>query len=133
MLSSYFIEIKTGVDYSVDTYDAAAGRMTAMLVSILSDPGHMNALTHDEPRESCHSEVEVSLEEVDGCMRELIAKVVVDITADNPVKFDKSKWTKLIKARPEADEWKKMKIFKRQVPILPEAPSGAGSSGTAAE
>ena len=36
------------------------------------------------------------------------------------IKFDKSKFTKLLKARPEADEWKAMKVFKRMVPNVPD-------------
>ena len=119
MLSSYFVELRTGCDYTLDTYDAAAGRLLHMVTSLLADSKNIASLTHDAIRDSCHSEVEVMLEE--GEKRELVAKVVVDITADEHVKFDKSKWTKMIKARPESDEWKKMKINKRMVPNVPEA------------
>lgn len=115
MLSSYFLELRTGQDYASDAYDAAAQRMVNMLVSLLSDSQTINALTHDATRESCHSDVEVMLE-FNGTVRELVGKVVVDIRADAACKFDKSKWTKLVKARPEADEWKLLKISKRAVP-----------------
>lgn len=119
MLSSYFIELRTNTDYALADYDAAAGRLVHMLVSILSDPTSVSALTHDAARETCHSEVEAMLDPgPDG--RELVARVVVDVVAEGPVKFDKAKWTKLVKARPEADEWKRMKINKRQVPIVPD-------------
>ena len=119
MLSSYFIELQTGTDYTPADYDAAAGRLVTMCVALLSDQQNVMSLTHDAERESCHSEVEVGLETTANG-RQLVAKAVVDVLADQPVKFDKSKFTKLLKARPEADEWKSMKIFKRQVPNVPD-------------
>lgn len=118
MLSSYFLEMRTGCDYTADDYDAAAGRLINMLTALLSDKEHLDTLTHGAEHHTCHSEIEVELE---GTPRELVAKVVVDVVASVPVKFDKAKWTKLVKARPESDEWKKMKINKRQVPIEKEA------------
>jgi hypothetical protein len=119
MLSSYLIEIHTGTDYDEKDYDGAAGRLVHMCVALLSDVTSIDALTHDSQRESCHSEVEVGLEAfTEG--RELVAKAVVDIVASQPVKFDKGKLTKLLKARPEFDEWKSMKIFKKQVPNVPD-------------
>ena len=122
MLNSYFVELHTGTNYTPDTYDGAAGRLVHMLVALLSNPEHVVALTHDANRESCHSEIEVGLEPNPTTgTRQLVAKTVVDIVADGPVKFDKSKFTKLIKARPEADEWKGMKIFKRMVPNVPDS------------
>ena len=110
MISSYFLEMHTGVDYTVDEYDAAAGRLANMIVALLSDRSKTDAITHESAVESFHSEIEVMLEE-----GELLARVVVDITAETPVKFDKGKWTKFLKSRPEFDEWKKMKIHKRLV------------------
>lgn len=120
MLSSYFLEFHTGCDYQCVDYDAAAGRLVHMCVAILSDPQHVQALTHDAERTVCHSEVEVGLEPGADGARELVAKAVVDIVAPKAVKFDKSKLTKLMKARPEADEWKAMKVYKKQVPNVPE-------------
>ena len=120
MLSSYYLEVHTGTDYGRDTYDAAAGRLVGMCVTILSSADHMNALTHDAERESCHSEVEVNLETTpEG--RELVAKVVVDIVAPQPVKLDKAKLTKLFKAHPVSDEWKGMKVYKKMIPQVPES------------
>ena len=115
MLSSYFIELHTGTDYEQDEYDAAAGRLCAMLVSIVSDAPTMSALTYNATRTSCHTEVEISLEPIDAG-RELVAKAVVDITGDELIKLDKSKLTKLLKAHRHFDEWKKMKVLKKQVP-----------------
>ena len=121
MLSSYFIELRTGTDYNQDAYDDAAGRMVHMCVALLSDAQSMQSLTHTVTKESCHSEVEVGLEPAADGGRELVAKAVIDIVAPTMVKFDKSKFTKLLKARPEFDEWKAMKIFKRMVPNVPDA------------
>ena len=107
------------MDYGPDTYDLAAGRLMAMCVALLSDSTSMSALTHHERRESCHSEIEVCLEPTQEG-RELVAKAVVDLVGDKPIKFDKAKLTKLVKARAEIDEWKAMKIFKKQVPNIPD-------------
>lgn len=120
MLSSYFLELRTGTDYTLADYDEAAGRLTQMCVALLSDTQSIKSLTHDATRESCHSEVEVGLESTADGSRELVAKAVVDIVAPQSVKFDKSKFTKLLKARPEFDEWKAMKIYKKMVPQVPD-------------
>lgn len=117
MLSSYFLELRTGENYTEPCYDEAAGSLMHMLANILSNAEHLSALTHNAPRESCHSEIEVMLEE-----GELVAKAVVDIHAQGPVKLDKSKFTKLVKARAEAEEWKNLKVHKRQVPNVPSPP-----------
>jgi hypothetical protein len=116
MLSSYYLELRTGTSYDEDEYDAAAGRLISMLASVLSSDSHVSALTHAAPRESCHSEIEVSLDE-----NELIAKAVVDVVAQDAVKFDKAKFTKIIKAQAQTEEWKTLKIHKRQVPNVPES------------
>ena len=115
MLSSFFLEIRTGVDYPPADYDAAAGRLAHMMVTVLSDAQTLNTLTHDAPRDACRTELEVSLE---PCLagRELVGKAVVDLHAPEKVGLDKSKLSKLLKARPEADEWPKMKIAKKAVP-----------------
>tara|TARA_B100000579_G_scaffold326312_2_gene276170 strand:- start:504 stop:863 length:360 start_codon:yes stop_codon:yes gene_type:complete len=116
MLSSYFLELRTNTDYDGETYDSAAGRLMQMCTAILSSSQNAQSLTHDAPLDSCHSEVEVSLDPSPDGGRELVAKVVVDIVAPDVVKFDKGKLTKLIKARPEFDEWKAMKIYKSKAP-----------------
>ena len=124
MLSAYFLEVRTQTDYSADEYDAAAGRLAGLLVSILSDAESIRVLTHDAERTTCVSEVEVSLEAGEGS-RELVAKVVVDMTGPQPIKFDKSKWTKMVKAHTACEEWPKISLRKKQVPNVPltEAPS----------
>lgn len=120
MLNSYFVEIRTGTNYGPDTYDAAAGRLMHMCVSILGDGAAIRSLTHDAEREHCHSEVEVGIEPSADGGHELVAKAVVDIVAPGPVKLDKSKLTKLLKASPESDEWKNFKVYKKNVPQMPE-------------
>ena len=114
MLSTYFLEVSTGAAYGVEEYDAAAGRLVNALVEILSDTENINMLTGNAERASCHSEVEVNLSN-----GELAAKVVVDIAAEAPVKFDKAKWTKMLKTT--AYEWKKIKTNKRQVPNVQDS------------
>ena len=115
MLSSYFIELRTNADYTKDTYDAAAGRLAGLLVNVLSSTTNINDLTHDSPRETCASEIEVCLEP-SGLDRELVGRAVVDIHAPEKVGFDKSLLSKLIKADSTAAEWPKLKIMKKAVP-----------------
>ena len=109
MLSSYFIELRTGVDYAADTYEPAATRLAQLLVS-LADPPTLDTLTHDKPRDDYSLEVECSMES-----EELVCKAVLDITAPEKVALDKSKLSKLLKARPEAEEWPKLKVLKKNV------------------
>ena len=113
MLSSYFIELRTNTQITVEDYDAAAGKLSNLLVSVLADTPSMNALTSDTLRDSCHSEIEIGLEE-----GELVAKVVVEISGPNPVPLAKAKLNHLLRARPEADDWKGFKLTKRQVPVV---------------
>lgn len=123
MLSSYFIEVHTQQDYPSSEYDAAAGRLTQMVTSILADKTAIAQLTHDAPRDTCHSDLEVGLEDT-PTGRQLIAKAVVDVVAKDQVKFDKAKLTKLIKATAASDEWKNMKVFKKAVPVIPSTFGG---------
>ncbi len=111
-LSSFYIHVSTGTDYGREDYDAAAGRATGMLVNVLSSAEAVSALTGDAPRESCHSEIEVCIEE-----HELVVKAVVDVRAPEKVKCDKGKLTKMLKAQACASEWPKLKIAKRAVPL----------------
>jgi len=81
MLSSYFLELRTGTDYTVNDYDAARARLDAShkCASLSSPTPSPFSLTHDAHRESCHSEVEVGLESMADGGHELVAKAVVDI------------------------------------------------------
>jgi len=117
MLSQYYVELRTGEDYDVTSYDPAAGRLANVLVAILSDTPSLNSVTHDTTRESCQSEVEVMLEQ-GAHGRELVAKAVIDIQAGAKVKFDKAKLSKLIKAHPGSEEWPNLKVAKKQVPQI---------------
>ena len=56
------------------------------------------------------SEVEVILE---GYPRELVAKAVVDVTAESKVRFDKGKFTTAVKAG--ADIAWSVRVYKKQV------------------
>ena len=109
MVSTYFIEVHTGTDYGPEEYDEAAGRLAGVLVSVLADKDHIDALTYKAPRDSCISSIEISME---GEERELVAKAVVDITSEKAVKFDKSLLSRLLKER--TDEWK-LKVTKKAV------------------
>lgn len=111
MLSTYYIELRTGTDYTVSSYNEAAGRLGNLLVTILSDPITLDTLL--PPYQSCKSEVEISLE---GDPRELVGKAVVDVVADKKAGFDKAKLTKLVKAAAEAEEWPRLKVLKKAVP-----------------
>ena len=114
MLSSYFLQILTGNDYPhPEDYDLAAGSLINMVVSLLSNPETLDQLTDE--RTHTKSSVEVGLEQTDRG-RELVAKIVLDIDGPAMSRFDKPKWTKILKARPESDAWTKPKILKTVVP-----------------
>ena len=36
-MSTYYVAVHTGTDYPLEAYDAAAGKLVAMLVDVLSD------------------------------------------------------------------------------------------------
>jgi len=113
-VSSYFVAVHTGVDYTLDEYDTAAGKLVALLTHILSSRETVSSLIGVDP-ESVTSEIEVSLEpSKDG--RELVGKAVIDVMCSMKVKFDKPQFSKLVKAMPDAQLWPAMKIAKKQVP-----------------
>lgn len=117
-LSTYYLAIHTGVDYPSDTYDSAAGKLVDLLTRIFSSRDTVSSLTNCAP-DSVSSEIEVLLE---SDPRELVGKAVVDILATQKVKFDKNKFSRLVKGSPEAELWPMLKIVKRQVEAAPEAP-----------
>lgn len=114
MISSYYVEVRTGEDYDTETYDAGAGRLGVMLTTLFADAEAVTQLTKEHS--SCKAELEIGLEQTAGG-RELVAKAVVDVTAEDRVPFDKGKFTKMLKAHPESEEWPKMRVVKKQVPI----------------
>lgn len=114
LLSSYYVAVHTGVDYTPDTYDEAAGTLVNTLTTLFADLKTLQSLAGTAVT-SASTEIEVSLEEGGGG-RELVGKAVVDLMAAEKLKFDKSRLSKLIKATPEADLWPSMKIAKKLVP-----------------
>ena len=111
-LSSFYVAVHTGQDYSLEDYDAAAGRLVVLLTAIFSNRTTLLSLTHNSPLDQATSEIEVGLEGVNGS-RELVGKVVVDMMGAQRVKFDKAKLSKQLKVN---DEWPNMKVLKQQVP-----------------
>jgi hypothetical protein len=110
-MSSYYVYVQTGEDYSPLDYDAAAGRLAGMFVTLFSDHEVISSLTGGTERTGCHTDVEVCLE---GEPRELCAKAVIDIQAK--CKFDKGYLSKMLKSHPVAEEWPNMKVAKKAVP-----------------
>ena len=116
-LSTYYVSIRTGVDYPLDSYAPAAGSLIALLTRILSSRDTVATLTGESTPERVTSEIEACLESDSGLEsdRELVAKAVIDILSPEKVKFDKQKFSRLVKGSPEAAAWPLMKIAKRQV------------------
>ena len=114
-VSTYYVAVHTGTDYPLEAYDAAAGKLVAMLVDVLSDRTVIAQLTHDTPLQTTAVEVEVGLEEHEGG-RELVGKAVMDIMAEEKVKLDKGRLSKIFKARSELQDWPAMKVLKKAVP-----------------
>ena len=113
-VSTYLLEVHTGNDYDLTTYDDAAGAFINMLVELLSTDTTLDQLV-SPTRTHCCSSIDVGLEDV-GRGRELVARIVVDISGENPSPFNKSKWTKLLNATPESSVWIKPKILKSKAP-----------------
>ena len=113
-VSSFYVAIHTGTDYPLEVYDEEAGKLVAMLVSVLSDTKVLDQLTHDSPLQTTMIEVEVGLEGDED--RELVGKAVLDMMGPEKVKLDKSRLSKIMKARPEANQWPQMKVLKKTVP-----------------
>lgn len=116
-LSSYYIALHTGQDYSASEYGTAAGQLIALLTTILSSRETIASLTEVSPT-TVTSEIEAILEPTANG-RELVAKAVIDIVCPEKAKFNKAKFSALIKASPEASLWPAMKIAKKLVPVEP--------------
>ena len=112
MLNSFLLEVATGQDYNSETYDDAAGALLACLAGLLSDAATIRELTYQAELTSAHSSVEVTLA---GEPRELIARIVVDLTAEGKVRFDKTKWSKRVR-----EVYADARCSKRQVPTVEE-------------
>lgn len=113
-LSSYYVALHTGQDYAEAEYEAAAGQLVALLTTILSSRKTLADLTDVSPT-GVTTEIEAALEPtLDG--RELVAKAVIDILCPDKAKFNKAKFSALVKASPEASLWPAMKIAKKLVP-----------------
>jgi len=107
---SFYLALHTGVNYTADAYDEAAGAMLNLLSTILSDRAALSTLTHGAPLTSAKSEIEVAIEE-----GELVAKAVLDLECPEKAKLDKAKFTKMVKGHVDADRWPAMKIVKKAV------------------
>lgn len=100
-------------------YDEPAGKLVTLLTDILSSRDTVASLTHPMEAIAVTSEIEVSLEPTETG-RELVGKAVIDIECNEKVKFDKPKFSKLVKAHHNAGLWPGMKIAKKQVPYDPQ-------------
>lgn len=92
-------------------YDAAAGRLANILTDAFTRDSLL-ALTTDDYM-SAEIEIEISLDAEPGA-RALIGKVVIDIMAEDKVRLDKPKLTKMLKGA--GVEWPALKVFKQAVP-----------------
>tara|TARA_Y100000768_G_scaffold383479_1_gene365711 strand:+ start:314 stop:661 length:348 start_codon:yes stop_codon:yes gene_type:complete len=111
-VTSYYIALHTGTDYSVDEYHAAAGRLMQLLVSLMSDKETLHSLTTPVPTHT-KCEIEVLLEPT-ASGRELVCRAVLDLHCEK-AKFDKARFSKLVRAHESALEWPDLKIAKRTV------------------
>ena len=123
MLSSYFLEVRTGAYYDAAAYQEAANRLAVCTSAILNDTPSLNTLTHSAPRTECTSEMEIMMDE-----HELVMRALVDITAPDRVTFDKGKFSKMVRSKLEIDEWPKLKVSKKAVPDRYMSSSSMASS-----
>ena len=106
---SFYLALHTGKDYDSESYDEAAGNLLNLFTSIVSDRAALASLTHDSPITGASTEIEVMMEE-----NELVAKAVLDLQCEEKVKFDKGRFTKLVRAH-ASTAWPQMKIVKKAV------------------
>tara|TARA_B100000579_G_scaffold436289_1_gene461836 strand:+ start:168 stop:614 length:447 start_codon:yes stop_codon:yes gene_type:complete len=123
-MTVYFISLSTNKDFEPDQYRDAAGKLANLLTLTLADKNVLKQVTHDANITAAKSEIEIALQENDG-KRELVAEAVLDMQTEGKqkVKFDKAKFSKLLKSRPEYDHFPDMRIFKRAIP--PEQVKGS--------
>lgn len=120
--SAYYVALHTLTDYDMHEYDAAAGALLDVLVSILSSKETLGSLLHGEFI-TAKSEIEASLDPPSERPlpppnhRELVARAVIEVTATTPVKFDKQRFSKIVKAHKYAHVWPELKILKRIAPV----------------
>ena len=112
--TSYWIGLNTGVGYASDTYDEAAGMLVNMLTALLTDTAVLKQITHNAEISSAMAEIEVKLDE--GA---LVGQAVLDMIGPSKIQLDKTKLSRLIKAREETDLWPKLTIRKKRVPEVP--------------
>ena len=116
--SSFFLAMNTGTDCPLADYDADAGELMAIAVSILSNRESMESILTPNTFTTLKSEVEVALIP-GGDTRELVCRALVDVDAPKSVKLDKGKLSRLWKGRELAQKWPEMKVSKRVVPAEP--------------
>ena len=113
---SFYLALHTGTDYTSESYDEAAGVLLNLMCSILSDKDKLASLTSGAGYSKTKVEIEASLQDEDT--RELIVKAVIDFEGSDKLKFDKSKFTKMVRGHADYERWPQLKIFKKAVDPL---------------
>ena len=107
MKSSYYIACHTKRKCSPEEYIIEAEKVSKLFEDLFMDVDKIEAMTHTEDITSCHTEVQVTLEESG-----LVGKCVVDIVAAGRVQLDKGRLSTFLKSN---SHWPTMRIEKKGV------------------
>lgn len=111
-MSTYYLALHTSTDYDAESYDMYAGLLLQLMIATLSDRDTLHSLVTPPPVQT-KCEIEVLLEP-NASGRELVCRAVLDLQSER-AKFDKAKFSKLIKAHEIAVHWPELKVAKRGV------------------
>lgn len=108
MRSSYYVAVRTAEFPTPADYPALAGQLVNMYSSVFTDLDSIRLLTKGAECRMFKTEVEISMED-DG----LTAVAVVDMEGPSRIGLDKTKLSRLLKAKAP---FEKVKVEKRAAP-----------------
>lgn len=106
--SSFYVAVRTSEFPSPADYPSLAGQLVNMYCAVFTDPEAIAMLTKQAQFTSFKTEVEVSMED-DG----LTAAAVIDMEGPTRIGLDKTKLSRLLKAK---SPFEKVKVEKRAAP-----------------
>ena len=112
-LVTYYVALRTGVNYTPTDYIEKAGALLQLYMDIMNTPDSVSKMVKGHADE-VHSEITVKLEHTGGSEWELILEAAVDVQGEHsPLgKLDKSKLSAAIKAH-DLNEWPLMRVEKK--------------------
>lgn len=111
--TAYFVTIVTNDSFPVELYQHNAGLIVNTLQDVLGDPDSLETVIHtpESQYHTAHIEVEVKQVELEP-VSQIVCRTVVEIEAEQKVKFDKNAFTKIVRARLPFS----VKVQKQEIP-----------------